>query len=243
MPSLPDVVLLRRERPPDRYVEAFADAQKTATCVPVLVFRFPHADALKQCLATPDAYDALVATSPRAVAAVKRVFEADSALHDAWRGRRAVAVGPATAEAWQALGLRPTGQTSGSAEALVNVVAAHAPQKPLLFLSGNRRRDTLPEGLATRGIAFDEQEAYVTCTRTDLALPGPATPPRWLVFFSPSGLEAVQHSGADLTAYRIAAIGPTTAGALTDASVTVDAVASTPSPSGLVTALQAADPG
>ena len=241
MSSVPDVILLRRERPPDRYVKAFADVDMTATCVPTLTFRFPHDNALRQCLANPDAYDALVATSPRAVAAVKRVFESDAALHDTWRGRRAFAVGPATATAWCGLGLTPVGQTSGSADALVDAIATSDLQKPLLFLSGNRRRDVLPNGLQAHGIAFHEQEAYVTCTRSDLEMPGPGTPPRWLAFFSPSGLDAVQQSGVDLGAYRIAAIGPTTGTALSDAGASVEAIASTPSPGGLVGAIQAAD--
>ena len=107
----------------------------------------------------------------------------------------------------------------------------------MLFLSGNRRRDTLPRALVEAEQQFDEVEVYRTFTQTDIALP---EPPAWLVFFSPSGIEAVRASGYDLSAYTCAAIGPTTAGALRDQGANVRAVAETPTPEALTAALRRA---
>ena len=244
MPSArPDVLLLRSRRSPDRYETAFATAGYTAACFPVLSFRFPHQDVLRQRLAAPDDHAALIATSARAVEAVRRVFEANPSVHERWQGRRAFAVGPATAQRWRTLGLRPEGESAGDAAALaVHIASVVQPTgPPLLFLSGNRRRDTLPDGLAARTIPYEEQEVYVTVPRDDLVLPT-ADEATWLVFFGPSGLAALRQSNASVAPCRVAAIGRTTAAALREAGISVEAVAGTPSPEGLVASIQRARP-
>jgi len=135
------------------------------------------------------------------------------------------------------LGLEPIGAETGSATALVQYLRNQPPEDRLLFLSGNRRRDTLPEGLEEMGRPFDEQVVYETHPRTTFDLP-PSSQGTWLVFFSPSGIEAVQAADGEPDAYRIAAIGPTTAGALRTAGLRVQAVADNPSPPALVTAIR-----
>lgn len=238
MSSSPDVVLLRSaDTPDDAYVDAFAARGRTAVCEPVLTFAFPHQKALGEQLARRDAYAALIATSPRVSTALERLFTRREDLADRWAGTPAYAVGPKTAARLRAVGLRPRGQDAGTAEALAAQIVEDAPPAPLLFLSGSRRRDTLPEALRAAGIPFNERVVYETRSRTELTLPPPETT-TWLAFFSPSGLEAVEQSGeAELRSYRIAAIGPTTAGALRAAGHDVEAVAETPSPEGLCTAI------
>lgn len=239
----PDLFLLRSAGSPDPYVQAFAQAGWRAECRPVLRFTYPADEALRDRLRTPDAYDGLVATSPRAVRALRRVFDASGALHTAWEGRTAYAVGPKTAERLRALSFEVRGEEAGDAGALAAMIAEEAPERPLLFLSGSRRRDTLPDGLERAGVAFDEQVVYETHTRTDLDLPEEATG-AWLAFFSPSGLEAVQHADAEaLRRFRCAAIGSTTASALRKEGLTVDAVADEPTPDALVQAVVRAPSG
>jgi uroporphyrinogen-III synthase len=231
------VVLLRSASAPDPYVQALADAGWQAECRPVLAFSFPAAPALRDHLRRADRYSALVATSPRAARALRRVFDEADPLHAAWTGRPVYVVGPKTADRFADLGLEARGAEAGNAERLAALIAEDAPRGRLLFLSGSRRRDTLPEGLRAAGVAFDELVVYETHLRSDLQLPGPAACP-WLVFFSPSGLEAVRRAGAGpLSGYSCAAIGPTTAAALRAAGVDVAAVAEAPSPEGLVRAL------
>jgi uroporphyrinogen-III synthase len=142
----------------------------------------------------------------------------------------------------------PHGADAGDAAALAEQIAAAVSAGPLLFLCGNRRRDTLPNRLREADLAFDEVVVYETRTRRDLTLPASPESPGslWLVFFSPSGLEAVEQAPSvdpgQLHDARIAAIGPTTGGALEKAGWAVEAVAAEPSPEALLDAIRDAEP-
>ncbi len=235
----PRVVLLRSGSEPDPYVRAFAAAGMEATCVPVLAFAFPHQEALRARLRRPEDYEGLICTSPRAVRALEEALAEGGVDAGAWRAKTAYAVGPKTAAALRALGFAPEGEESGSAEALAAVIA----NKKQLFLCGNRRRDTLPDALGEAGIPFDELVVYETRTRMDVALPE-GREGDWLVFFSPSGVEAIESApGADPSRYRKAAIGATTAAALEEHGWTAEAVADAPTPSALVRAIRRAAAG
>ena len=242
MNSSPDVVLLRSpdDETPDRYVTAFGRAGLRAVCEPVLAFSFPRSAELRDRLASSDRYAGLIATSPRVATALDRAVADREVFVKHWGERRAYAVGPKTAARLRALGLQARGAETGSAKALAACIVDDAPNGPLLFLSGNRRRDTLPEALRTAGVPFEELVVYETTPRTGLDLP-PANGSTWLVFFSPSGLEAVEAENRhSLRQYRLAAIGPTTGEALVEAGHSVEVVAEPPSPDGLVTALREA---
>jgi uroporphyrinogen-III synthase len=232
------VVLLRSASgADDAYVRAFEAAGFRARCVPVLAFRFPRQAALRDCVAQPDRYAGLIATSPRAVRAIEQAG-LDEAVRPGWADKPAYAVGPKTAAALRALGFAPQGEEAGHAAALASVIATK--EKPYLFLCGNRRRDTLPTALREAGTPYEELIVYETHPRTAIDLP-PPDPGDWLVFFSPSGIDAVAaQSAAVVAAYRMAAIGPTTAAALRDHGWPPEAVAEAPAPSPLVAALQEA---
>lgn len=233
----PDVILLRSADPPDPYVRAFEDAGLQAVCVPVLSFVFPSDEALRDHLRDRDRYDGLIATSPRAGRALRRVLWNDDGLRAAWTGAQAYVVGPKTGAAFRALGFDVRGEEAGRADALASLIANDGPDGRLLFLAGNRRRDTLPDALRAAGQPFEELIVYETHTRSNLTLPDSPSGP-WLVFFSPSGIEAIHQSGIDLPGpYHCAAIGPTTAEALQERGVPVAAAAETPSPDGLVEAI------
>ena len=243
MNDSPEVVLLRSAdaEAPDRYLEACRQAGLEVVCEPVLAFKFPRQDRLRARLDSSDPYAGLIATSPRAVTALVRVFSGHEAIAQGWRDRPAYAVGPKTAARFRAVGLQPQGADTGTAESLAARIIADAPNAPLLFLSGNRRREALPEALRAAEVSFDELTVYETHARSDLHLPAPEDA-RWLVFFSPSGLDAVRQAGdVGVGGYRIAAIGPTTAQALEAEGHSVEAVAEEPSPEGLVTALRKAE--
>ena len=240
--SAPDVVLLRSPDDPDPYLQAFEAAGRTAVCEPVLRFTFPNQEALQTCLRQADQYAALVATSPRVGRALHQAFRDEPPLRALWRGRRAYAVGPKTGRWLRKLGLEVRGEEAGTAAALVDRIVADAPEGALLFLSGNRRRDTLPDGLRAGGVGVEEQVVYETHTRSTLDLPPPSEA-RWLVVFSPSGLEALVAADVPVASYRVAAIGPTTASALRESGVSVAAVADEPAPDALVRALRTADVG
>lgn len=236
-----DVILLRSADAPDRYLQAFEAADLRAICEPVLSFAFPSQDSLRETLGARGRYGVLIATSPRVGTALEQVFSADEALAEKWRNAPVYAVGPKTAAAVRQIGLRPIGEDAGRAADLAKRIIGDDPQEPLLFLCGNRRRDVLPDRLTEAGVSFDELVVYETHTRTELGLPSPGGR-TWLVFFSPSGLEAVQASDSvDPHRYRIAAIGPSTGEAIAGDGFSLDAVAQHPSPEALVRAIQEAE--
>lgn len=234
---MPDVVLLRSadEDTPDRYVRSLGKAGREAVCEPVLSFRYPRQDVLHFRLSQREDYGGLIVTSPRALKAVAAVFDSDEEVQQKWTMARTYVVGPTTANRARDLGLHPNGEEAGEARELVSKIEIDRPAKPLLFLSGNKRRDDIPDGLFEAGVKYNELEVYVTETRSDLSLPDGA---EWLVFFSPSGLEAVEASGIDPHAYRLAAIGSTTAEALEDAGYPVSAIAADPTPEALAAAIR-----
>lgn len=243
MTESPDVILLRSADEPDRYLAAFDRAGLRAVCEPVLTFAFPNPEELAGTLDRRNRYAALVATSPRVATALGRVFAEWEGLAEVWQGAPAYAVGPKTADRLRGVGLQPRGEEAGNAAALARQIVDDAPSAPLLFLSGNRRRDTLPNRLRAGEVPFDEVVVYETRTRDALTLPpsGPPSGSIWLVFFSPSGRKAVEKAGSvDPGDYRVGAIGPTTSRALEEAGYAVEAVADEPSPEGLVAALRAA---
>ncbi|PEN15206.1 uroporphyrinogen III synthase [Longibacter salinarum] len=237
-----DVVLLRSCDSPDPYVHAFEELGLTASCCPVLQFDFPNPEQLEQQLNADGKYSGLILTSPRAAHALNRSFDTHPDMRDNWTDRPVFVVGPKTAAAVESAGLTPLGQDAGNAASLVDRIADVWVEKrlrrPLLFLSGNRRRDTIPTGLAAAGIPLAEQEVYQTSTRRDIELPDGV---RWLSFFSPSGLEALEASRVMLHNYRLAAIGPTTAQKIRDVGLEPAAVADAPTPDDLARAIVHAD--
>lgn len=236
--SSPDVILLRSADNPDPYVQAFSDVGFRAVCRPVLQFEFPNEEALRRRLRQSDRYAGLVATSPRVGWALQRIFDDEGTTHTAWEGATAYAVGPSTADQLRALSFAVEGEETGSGADLAAFIAEADPPAPLLFLCGNRRRDDLPDRLEAEGVDFDELTVYETHSRTDLTLPPPGQE-TWLSFFSPSGLESALQAETEggLEDYHCAAIGATTAGALEDAGLEVEAVAQSPTPEGLVDAV------
>lgn len=237
----PAVVLLRQaDETDDRYERALCERGFRARSVPVLSFRYPNQTALRARLATPGRYAGLIVTSPRAVRAVAEAGEASPTWAD-WTHKPTYAVGPKTASALRALGCHPTGQQAGRGAALGAVIAKA--NNPYLFVCGNRRRDDLPNTLRQAGTPFEELVVYETVLRSDLNLPSPAEGD-WLVFFSPSGTQAVNsYAPEQMQGYRLAAIGPTTADALRDLGLVPQAVASEPSPAALVAAVEQATHG
>lgn len=242
MSDQPLAVLLRQARRGadgnDPYEHALRRAAYTATCQPVLAFDLQDPRALRVLLQRPTRYDALICTSPRAGHALQEILRPDHELYASWTAKPTYVTGPRTAAVIDAWGGQPVGQEAGNATALARrIIADTTADTPtsLLFLSGNRRRDTLPQALTEAGCPFDEVEVYRTRIRTDLSLPDP---PATLVFFSPSGVEAVERSGYDLSAYPCVAIGTTTAAALREGGAPDVAVALTPTPEGVRAALR-----
>lgn len=241
-PGHTQVVLLRSAREDDPYEDAFRQAGFTVRCQPVLAFDQVNTAQLREKMVHPDHYAGLILTSPRAVEALEQVLgRLPERRASSWHHKSAFAVGPRTAETLQALGFSPKGQQSGSGRKLAAYINQHTFEAPLLFLCGSRRREELPALLKNGGTAYEELCVYKTRLRTDVDVTRPSVP-EWLVFFSPSGVNALQRSGGEALheRVRIAAIGPTTASAAREAGWSVDAVADRPAPDALCQAVQTA---
>lgn len=233
----PRILLLRRPTAPDPYVAAFDAAGFDAASVPVLDFEPAGRDALAERIAEPERYGGLLVTSPRGAGALRGLDLSG------WTGKPAFVVGPRTAEGVRALGLAPVGAEAGHADALAGHIEADPPVKPLLFLCGDRRRDTLPDRLRAAGVAFAELVVYRTIGDASALEACLSERPGWLAFFSPSGVEAaLELDGISWNSLSAAAIGPTTADALRAAGIRPAAVAASPTPDALVAAVTSAPP-
>lgn len=240
----PLVYLLREAEESDPYEESLEAAGFRARSFPVLAFRLVRQEELREALGHPSAYSGLILTSPRAVEALSEAMVWLPHQQPAWHAKHVFAVGPCTAAALEEIGFEPEGEESGSGGLLAAYISqrvqAEGLEEPLLFLCGSRRREELPEHLQKEGIPFEELCVYETLLRTDLGFPDRVVPD-WVVFFSPSGVEAArQAQGLDWSAVRRAALGPTTAAALEEAGWKPQAVAAEPTPEALADALRSA---
>ena len=98
-------------------------------------------------------------TSPRAAKALVEAFKG-LALS---QGQAVYVVGKKTEEVVSGgvPGLRVEGAESGSAGQLADhIIAHHAKDRPLLYLSGSTRRDELVERLSAAGMALEEVVVY-----------------------------------------------------------------------------------
>ena len=228
----PRLLLLRRPTVPDAFASAFEAAGFDARCVPVLDFDPVNEAHLADHLAEPGRFGGLILTSPRAADALSG-YDLGG-----WHGKPTFAVGPATAVRTRHLGLRTEGEQAGSAAALADAIIAKPPAAPLLFICGDRRRDVLPDRLRAAGISFEACVVYRTTGDASVLRRALEDRPEWLVFFSPSGVEAaLECDGLSWNSVALAAIGPTTARALRAAGYPPAAVAAAPTPEALVTAV------
>jgi uroporphyrinogen-III synthase len=123
----------------------------------------------------------LIFSSGRAVQAYGRYFGTDHAqLPD-----RAYCVGAQTAGKLEKLGMSNMGMRH-NADELAQLICRERPKAPLIFLSGNLRRDEIPKGLSECGLALQELPAYTT-SYNEMKF---NTKFQGLLFFSPSGVRS-----------------------------------------------------
>lgn len=235
------VVLFRSGQQLDPYEAALRKVGFTSVFIPVLRFEFVNQRELRRALEHPRHYDGIVFPSPRSVEALTSAMSWLPTETVLWHTKAIFAVGPSTSSALREIGFTPIGEEAGTAARLAELIVDHDFDKPLLYLCGNRRRDELPSRLRAYDVAFEEVCVYESHIRTDLDLASRPLPD-WIVFFSPSGVEAVRSdAGCDLTSVRVATIGSTTAEAARASGMNVDAVADKPTPDSLSRAITGSD--
>lgn len=168
---------------------------------------------------------------------------------------RVYVVGPATAKSVKLLGFTTAnvlGADCGSGEALAEFILADAPpDRPLLFLVGETRRDIIPRTLGAAGVRVEELVVYETDVAESFreefrsAVQRTEGARRWIVIFSPASADVAvgvlrEHRESGESGSYVAAIGPTTEKCLSDTlGRRPEVVAGKPSPQGLWEAVTA----
>ncbi|KAJ7931433.1 tetrapyrrole biosynthesis, uroporphyrinogen III synthase, partial [Mycena leptocephala] len=281
---------------PDRYESIFSGAGYRPASLPVLETVFVNMETLTDVVRSVLGHGAVIITSGRACEAWSRVVDVlENEQSDAtqahfpqesnWSSTPFYVVGKSTASSLRAIrDVHPhsrfspadiRGESSGTSEQLAKFILADldslppkSRQKPFLYLTGDKNRDTLPDILRSGDIEISPLQVYQTQGSSrfpdDLKLAlessshqGNDSDIWWIVFFAPSAAEFVtpflrRHfdlRSADAStpslpqrAARIASIGPTTSTFLRDKlNVSVDAVAFKPTPDDLLHSIGAYD--
>ncbi|XP_053779258.1 uroporphyrinogen-III synthase isoform X4 [Desmodus rotundus] len=215
----------------DPYIRELGFCGLEATLIPVLSFEFLALPSLSEKLSHPEGYGGLVFTSPRAVEAAELCLQRDGkaevwteSLRGRWNAKSVYVVGNATASLVNKIGLDTEGENCGNAEKLAEYICSRIPLESL----------TVYQKTPHPGI-----QANLTSYYSKQGMPASIT------FFSPSGLTySLKHiqelSGNYIDQIKFAAIGPTTARALSAQGLPVSCTAESPTPRALAKGLRRA---
>ncbi|KAI9919964.1 hypothetical protein PsorP6_015501 [Peronosclerospora sorghi] len=170
----------------------------------VLTFEYLNEAQLLDVLTHLERYSGILVTSPRSAIAVsnavnKLELELKQQVFKKLQSMPVFSVGAATSRELLPLGVICKGDDAGSTDMLSEYLhhnggfPADCKEKPMMFLCGDKRRDVLPDSFRSRCLPVEELVVYQTCALQNIAIPDECRVPDWLVFFSPSGLEAVKH--------------------------------------------------
>ncbi|KAI9103280.1 tetrapyrrole biosynthesis, uroporphyrinogen III synthase [Phlyctochytrium arcticum] len=255
----PVVLLLRAksDRGEDKYEKAFSSAYRTIH-VPVLSSAAVNQDELLQTIKKKAIdYAGVILTSSAASESWSEAWASldDTSVQDKetanlWLTKPFFVVGHGTGERMTKIGFDTKGENSGTAINLSAFIADSmhdsGDRRPLLFLAGDKARDVLPTQLHNADIALQKLIVYATepspTFAHDLARATASEDPRWIVFFSPSGVDVAltelkQQKWWD--SVSVASIGPTTTDHLLQLDVAVDAQAADPDAISLREAIEA----
>lgn len=242
-----NVVLFKSESDgPDKFLRVLKNSQFSARSINCLSFQFKNILELTVKLKTPDDYEGIILTSPRAVQALGQVEE--KAVYDDWKSKTNYSVGEATSLlAEKSLGIPTKGQESGNAQKLsAIIIEEYKDKQPKKFLcpSGNLRLGILERNLNENSIFIEYVEVYETIPHPNLEssiknLKNEKND--YFVFFSPSGVEFSlkffnQH-GINLDNVKLIAIGPSTSKSLIENDLKCFAECSKPTPESLLHSL------
>ncbi|KAJ7727316.1 tetrapyrrole biosynthesis, uroporphyrinogen III synthase [Mycena maculata] len=267
----------------DRYESTFTASGYRSSSVPVLETVFMNMETVTDIVRHGGRHGAVIVTSARACEAWGRVVDVLEREHMSgsdWSSTPFYVVGKSTASVLNAIGsahphsrFAPTdirGESSGTSEQLARFIlkdleSTDTPRRrPLLYLTGDKNRDTLPGILRGGNIQLDPLQVYQTQGSStfaeDLKVVLEASSPTdsgiwWIVFFAPSAAEFVtpflrdhfdlrslEPTSSTRHPVRIASIGPTTSTFLRDKlNLWVDAVALKPTPEDLIEVISAHD--
>ncbi|KZP27996.1 tetrapyrrole biosynthesis, uroporphyrinogen III synthase [Athelia psychrophila] len=262
----------------DPYESKFREHGFRPVSLPVLETAFVDVDDLRECIAGgPKRYAGVIITSARSCEAWANGLVSTESPGD-WSSIPFYVVGAATHKVLSSIPgpriIRGGAQT-GTSERLARFILDDLPRdtrtKPiLLYLTGDKNRDTLPNILAEGGVEIQPLKVYETRGSSTFAedLKGAIEhihpeAPHWIVFFAPSAAEFVTPilrcffslpslvplapeeaiSQAKLRKAELATIGPTTRDFLLNTlSLRVAATALKPNSESLVDAILSSGP-
>ena len=221
----------------DKYVHAAQSMGFEAISIPMFTVELVNQPDLTEALQS--SFDALICTSPNSIKALSHM-KLDASLLN----KPLFVVGPSTGESAKSLGFTQIlGSECGHATKLCELIKEFygRQQASLLFLAGDKRLDTIVDTLSPN-FSLREVNVYQTISDHEKVsklkdlLNSRSGDVVWLVFFSPSLVDLVQQSSIfeRYPTVKCAAIGNTTARRLEEIGRAVDAVASTPTPVGLL---------
>ncbi|KAL0060113.1 uroporphyrinogen-III synthase [Marasmius tenuissimus] len=284
MSSKSTVILLRAPtETEDKYEAAFSAIGYASHSVPVLETSLTNIDELERIIQTGPVYDGVIITSARACEAWRDAVDSledrsTEITGDSWQEKPFFVVGKGTGSSLADIHARhprsplvpnPSlikGEDCGNANELGRFIVEDFKSKPvkLLYLTGDKNRDTLPNILRDGDVDFHALKVYETQgsssfpndLRSTLDKANPDTVRWWIVFFAPSAAQFVlpylkEHftlpgstdaSETSKPLASIASIGPTTDTYLRETlKLHVGAMATKPTPEDLVRAITAAD--
>ncbi|KAI9916546.1 hypothetical protein PsorP6_018226 [Peronosclerospora sorghi] len=213
------VTVLLLKAADDKYVAAFEQKAESGSSsdqshkiyfTDVLTFEYLNEAQLLDVLTHLERYSGILVTSPRSAIAVSNAvnkLELDL-KQNVFKKTIIDARFLSTSRELLPLGVICKGDNASSADMLSEYLhhnggfPADCKEKPMMFHCGDKRRDVLPDSFRSR-----ELVVYQTCALQNIAIPDECRVPDWVVFFSPSGLEAVKHLPLPWESIRKAVIG------------------------------------
>jgi len=187
-------------------------------------------------------YDLLCVTSPTGASELFARLDAAGRDARALAGSRVAAIGPGTARALAAGGIRPDVVPERSvAEGLVEALAGVDVRRALV-VRGREGRDVLPDALRARGAEVEVLVLYETVPEPlDAAARTAAEAADYVTFTSASTVRFFAEAAGEaaLRGPRLASIGPATSAALREHGAEPDLEADPHTPDGLLAALVA----
>lgn len=239
------VVVTRTREQASQLSAALRDAGAVAVEVPVIEVADPAdgGGALRAAVTELGTYDWVVVTSPNGARRLLDALAAAGLDARAFGGAQVAAIGPGTAAALVAGGIRADLVPERYvAEGLLDAFPEAPPGGRVLLARAEVARDVLPDGLRQRGWVVDVVDAYrtvpVTLTEEQRAAAASAD---LITFTSSSTVERYLEAagGPHGVPPVVACIGPVTAGTARRLGLTVDVEAPVHTIDGLVAALVA----
>lgn len=255
------VLLLKNKTTPrDPYQEVFSSKSITPQFLPLLEHSPVDKEGLREYLISDEFLNqtnTFIVTSQRAVEVFNECIQdcGEEISKSIWK-KVGYTVGPATSKILMESGFKNIrgGHDAGNGAILSDIIIDDYKENgidkeaehPIMFFTGEIRRDIIPKKLLSAGIKFKEKVVYKTASRDDIIdnfdqlKHMQQDPHHWIVFFSPQGTEVIiDHilANGGSQSFNIASIGPTTKEYLENKGITPKVVAEKPEANSLLEAI------